>query len=386
MRLSALIPLFAGALALSAADPGITADTITLGQCAALSGPAAGLGTGMNKGLNAWIKATNASGGIHGRQLKLVTADDAYDPDKCVEGTAKLIEEDHVFALTGYVGTPTAKVAIPIASENKVPLIGAFTGAGLLRKDEKTGKPFPYVINFRASYGNETEALVERLTTDLGIKRIACFYQNDSFGLAGLSGTEAALKKRSLELVAKGTFERGTVAVKKGLTEIMAGTPEAVIMVGPYKPISVFLKEAKAAGLNARLGTVSFVGTNNLITEAGADGEGVIISQVVPSPQDASMPLVRDYQAALKAAYPDEQPGYVSLEGYATGRMLGLGLEKAGSEPTRTGLLSALEGLAKEDLGGMTLSFAADDHQGSDQVYITQISAGAAKPVTTLSK
>jgi branched-chain amino acid transport system substrate-binding protein len=277
MRLSALIPLFAGALALSAADPGITADTITLGQCAALSGPAAGLGTGMNQGLNAWIKATNAAGGIHGRQLKLVTADDAYDPDKCVEGTAKLIEEDHVFALTGYVGTPTAKVAIPIASENKVPLIGAFTGAGLLRKDEKTGKPFPYVINFRASYGNETEALVERLTTDLGIKRIACFYQNDSFGLAGLAGTEAALKKRSLELVAKGTFERGTVAVKKGLTEIMAGTPEAVIMVGPYKPISVFLKEAKAAGLNARLGTVSFVGTNNLITEAGADGEGVII-------------------------------------------------------------------------------------------------------------
>jgi branched-chain amino acid transport system substrate-binding protein len=118
----------------------------------------------------------------------------------------------------------------------------------------------------------------------------------------------------------------------------------------------------------------------------GVIGGLLIISQVVPSPQDASVPLVRDYQAALKAAYPDEQPGYVSLEGYATGRMLGLGLEKAGSEPTRTGLLSALEGLAKEDLGGMTLSFAADDHQGSDQVYITQISAGAAKPVTTLSK
>ncbi len=386
MRLTAVIPLFACASFMWAADPGITADSITLGQCAALTGPAAGLGTGMNHGLNAWIKATNAAGGIHGRQIKLVTADDAYDPDKCVEGTAKLIEEDHVFALTGYVGTPTAKVAIPIASEHKVPLIGAFTGAALLRKDEKTGKPFPYVINFRASYGNETEALIERLTTDLGIKRIACFYQNDSFGLAGLAGTEAALKKRSMELVAKGTFERGTVAVKKGLADIMGGTPEAVIMVGPYKPISVFLKEAKAAGLSARFGTVSFVGTNNLISEAGTDGEGVIISQVVPSPQDNGVPLVHDYQAAFKAAYPDEHTGYVSLEGYATGRMLGLGLEKAGADLTRAGLLSALEGLAKQDLGGMTLTFGADDHQGSDQVFITQISNGEAKPVAALSK
>jgi len=295
-------------------------------------------------------------------------------------------QEDHVFALTGYVGTPTTKVAIPIVSEQKVPLIGAFTGAGLLRKDDKTGKPFPYVINFRASYGNETEALVERLTTDLGIKRIACFYQNDSFGLAGLSGTTTALKKRNMELVAKGTFERGTVTVKKGLTEIMAGTPEAVILVGPYKPIAAFLKEAKAAGLNARFGTVSFVGTDNLITEAGAEGEGVIISQVVPSPQDTSVPLVKDYQAALKAAYPDDKPGYVSLEGYATGRMLGLGLDKAGAEPTRAGLVSALEGLTNQDLGGMTLTFGVEDHQGSDQVFITQITAGAAKPVTVLSK
>lgn len=386
MRLASLIPLLACTVSVFAADPGVTPTSITIGQCAALSGATAGLGTGMNKGLNAWVTATNAAGGINGRTIKLVTADDAYDPDKCVEGTGKLIEEDKVFALSGYVGTPTTKVAIPIVTEAKVPLIGAFTGAGLLRKDDKTGKPHHYVINFRASYGNETEALVERLTKDLGVKRIACFYQNDSFGQAGLAGTEAALKKRSMELAAKGTFERGTVAVKKGLADVMAGTPEAVIMVGPYKPIAAFLKEAKAAGLSAKFATVSFVGTNNLITEAGPEGEGVVISQVVPSPADESVPLVKDYVAALKAAYPDEKPGYVSLEGYATGRMLGLGLNKAGKELTREGLITAYEGLTDQDLGGMKLNFGAEDHQGSDQVYITQIASGAAKPVDALSK
>lgn len=368
------------------AEVGVTDGEVVIGQCAALTGAAAGLGTGMNKGLTAWVAEVNAAGGIAGRKIRLVTADDAYDPDRCAEGTGKLIEEDQVFALAGYVGTPTTKVAVPIVTEMKVPLIGAFTGAGLLRKDDKTGKPYRYVVNFRASYGNETEALVERLTADLGVTRIACFYQNDSFGQAGLAGTEAALKKRGKELVAKGTFERNTVAVKKGLADVIAGNPEAVVMVGPYKPVAAFLKEAKAAGLAARFATVSFVGTENLITESGAEGEGVVISQVVPSPSDASVPLVKDYLAALKASHPDEKPGYVSLEGYATARMLGLGLEKAGKALTREGLVNAFDGIADADMAGMKLSFSATDHQGSDSVYLTQVTGGAAKPVDKLTK
>ncbi len=360
------------------AEVGVTDGELVIGQCAALSGAAAGLGTGMNKGLAAWAAQVNAAGGIAGRKIRLVTADDAYDPDKCVEGTSKLIEEDHVFCLAGYVGTPTTKVAVPIVSEAKVPLVGAFTGAGLLRKDEKTGKPHRYVINFRASYGNETEALVEHLTKALGVAKIACFYQNDSFGQAGLAGTEAALKKRNLTLAAKGTFERNTVAVKKGLTDIIAGTPDAVVMVGPYKPVAAFLKEAKTAGLQARFATVSFVGTESLIAEAGADGDGVIISQVVPSPADATVPLVKDYLAAMAASFPGDKPGYVSLEGYATARMLGLGLGKTGAAPTREGLIDAFEKIGGEDLGGMTLGFSAEDHQGSDAVYLTSIGGGAA--------
>ncbi len=377
-HLATSLTLLCTALTTAYAEVGVTDTTLILGQCAALSGAAAGLGTGMNQGLNAWLTQVNAAGGIAGRKLSLVTADDAYDPDKCAEGTGKLIEEDKVFALAGYVGTPTTKVAVPILSEAKVPLVGAFTGAGLLRIDAKTGKPFPYVINFRASYGNETEALVERLVGTGKLTKIACFYQNDSFGDAGLKGTEAALKKRNLALVAKGSFERGTVAVKKGLADILASTPEAVVLVGPYKPVATFLKEAKAAGLHAQFATVSFVGTENLIAEAGSEGDGVIISQVVPSPVDASVPLVADYLTALKAAYPEAKPGYVSLEGYATARMLGLGLEKAGMDLTRDHLVAAFESLTSVEMGGMHLAFSPEDHQGSDNVYLTQISAGKA--------
>jgi ABC-type branched-subunit amino acid transport system substrate-binding protein len=387
MRSPALLSAtaLAGMLALGhAAEPGLTAKEVVVGQAAALSGPAAGLGTGMNLGLKAWIAQINAAGGIHGRTLRLEALDDGYEPEKAAEATETLIDQKKAFVLAGYVGTPTAKAAIPVLSEAKVPLIGAFTGAGLLRRDDKTGKPLPWVINLRASYDDETETIVERATKDLGATKVAVFYQNDAFGLAGLSGTEKALKKRGMALAAKGTFERNTVAVKKGLADILAASPDAVVMVGPYKPIAAFLKEARAAGLKSLFATVSFVGTEKLIAEAGAEGEGVVITQVVPSPDDESVPLVKDYRAALAVTDAAAKPGYISLEGYATGRLLGLVLERAGKEPTRAGLVAAAEGLARVDVGGMTATMSADDHQASDAVFVTRITAGKAVPTTSL--
>ena len=376
---------FSGTASLWQAEVGVNDHEILIGQCAALSAAAAGLGTGVNQVLNAWVAEVNGTGGINGRKLRLVTADDVYDPDKWVEGTAKLIEEDKVFALAGYVGTATTKVAIPIVTEAKVPLVGAFTGAGLLRKDEKTGKPHRYGINFRASYGNETETMVEHLTKDLGMSKIACSTRMIPSARPA-AGTEAALKKRSLALVSKGTCERNTIAVKKGLADVLSGSPEAVVMVGPHKPVATFLAEAKTTELQARFATVSFVGTENLTTKAAANGERVIISQVVPSPADASVPLVKDYLAALTATYPDAKPGYVSLEGYASARLLGIGLAKAGKELTREGLVNAFDQLAETDLGGMDMHLSADDHQGSDLVYLTEVTAGVAKQLTALSR
>jgi branched-chain amino acid transport system substrate-binding protein len=352
------------------------AEDILIGQPCALEGPAKGLGQAMNLGLRAALSEANTAGGVHGRTLKLLAVNDGYDPEKCVDATAKLIEEDKVFCLAGLVGTPTTKSALPIAIDAKVPVIGMFTGAMPLRQPLN-----PLIFHVRASYDDETELLVDRLTSNLGAKHIAVFHQNDSFGQAGLTGTEKALAKRSMQLASKGTFERNTVAVRGGLTAVQAGNPDAVIMVGPYKPVAAFMREAREAGLTCPMATISFVGTENIIGELGDAANGLIISQVVPSPQDPDLVLAKVYRAALTAEQADAKPSYVSFEGYIGGRILIAGLQQAGKDPSREGLVQGLESLNSFDLGGLAITYAADRRIALTRVWLTQVAHGAA--VTT---
>ncbi len=369
------LTLAPGALLVRSGENGVKPTEILIGQCAALTGPAAGLGTGIQLGLKVALDEVNEKGGVGGRKITLKSLDDAYEPEKCVECTGKLIDEEGVFALAGYVGTPTTKVAVPIVQEMKVPLIGAFTGAMLLREPVQR-----YVFNIRASYDDETETLVQYLSKR-GAKKIAVFYQNDSFGQAGLSGVEKALAKRKMAMAAKGSFERNTLAVKSGLAAVMAAEPDAIVMVGPYKPTAEFVRQARAAGLKGELATISFVGTDNLIADLGRDSEGVLISQVVPAPSDGSQRLTREYQAALKKTAPAEAPSYVSFEGYVNGRVLIAALEKAGAEPSREKLVEALDNTSNLDLDGMKLSFSAQNHQASSAVFLTRVKGGKAEPV-----
>jgi ABC-type branched-subunit amino acid transport system substrate-binding protein len=360
----------------AAAEPGIKDQEILIGQCAALTGPAAGLGTGMHDGLKAAFDEANAKGGIHGRQIRFLSDDDGYEPEKCVDCTAKMIDEKGVFALAGYVGTPTGKVAAPMVQDYKIPLVGLFTGAMLLRDPVQR-----YVINIRASYDDETEALVEHLTKKQNFQKIAVFYQNDSFGFSGLSGVEKALARRKLAIAAKGSFERNTLDVKGGLAAVLAGAPDAVVIVGPYQPTAVFVRAAREAGLKAQFATISFVGTESLIAELGPASAGMIVSQVVPSPVDTALPLSRDYQNALKKSAPAAAPTYVSFEGYAGGRVLLAALDLAGKDLSREKLIEAFHGMANLDLGGMSVSFSATNHQGSKAVYLTTIRDGKAQIV-----
>ena len=363
------------------AEDGVFQDKILFGQVAALNGPAQALGQGMREGILAAFEEINRAGGVNGRKLELKSIDDSYEPEKTIEATTKAIKEDRVFALLGAVGTPTSKAGQPIATAAKVPFIGPFTGAEFLRN------PFNrYVVNIRSSYFQETEAWIEHLTNDLGITRIAILYQDDAFGLAGLAGVKKAMAKRNMSLVGEGTFKRNTTAIKSALLEIMKGQPQAVVTVGPYKPIAEFIKLARQLKVDAAFVAISFVGSDSLAQELGNQGAGVIVSQVVPFPGDKSLPVVTSYQAALAAINPNSKPGFVSIEGYLVGQLVVEALKRIQGDPTREAFLDTIEtGTFK--LGGVNLTFSATQNQGSNQVYFTVLQAdGSFKPVTKLVK
>ncbi|WP_342359784.1 ABC transporter substrate-binding protein [Terrarubrum flagellatum] len=361
------------------AETGVAADKITFGQAAVFEGPASALGLGMRDGILAAFAEANAAAGVKGRKIELVTQDDGYEPAKSIEATKALLAQG-VFALVGPVGTPTSMAALPIVKEAGAPFIGPFTGTEALRNPYQ-----PLVVNIRASYFQETEVMVERLVKDKGAAKIAILYQDDAFGQAGLAGARRAMDKRSMKLVAEASFERNTVAVRSALLEIRKAEPEAVILIGPYKPCAEFIKLSRQIKFGPIFINISFVGSDALAHELGANGDGVLVTQVVPFPADASIPVVAAFHKALKASKPDAQPGFVSLEGYIVGRTVIAALQKIDGEPTRAALMEKLSN-GSYDLGGFTLNFGPNNNQGSNAVFLTAIGAdGKFKPLTAIA-
>ena len=362
-------------------QPGVAADRVLFGQSAAFTGPAQELGRNMRLGIQAAFHEVNQLGGVHGRRLELSSLDDAYEPEAAVTNTIRLIDQDKVFALIGEVGTPTSRSATPVAADAGVPFIAPFTGAEFLRDDEK----WDNIINMRASYYQETEEMVARLTTDLGIDRIAVMYQDDSYGRAGRNGVQIALGRRGMEPVSIGLYPRNTTAVKTALLDLNRGAPEAVIMIGAYEPVAALIAWARHTGLDPIFMTVSFVGSNALARELGPVGEGVYVTQVVPFPTDGSLPIVSSYLDALSNFDPDATPGFVSLEGYLAGRLAIAGLEGCGRDVDRECFLKSLRSADVIDIDGFELRYGFDDNQGSDSVFLTTIGRdGTYRPVKTL--
>lgn len=377
MRLSACAIALSLAAAPLAAQDGVTEDEVHFAQVAAMAGPAEALGQGMAAGIRAAFEEANRAGGVHGRMLRLETIDDGYEPDRSVEAVRGVIEGGDHIGLIGPVGTPTSKATQPIATEAGMPFVGPFTGAGFLR-DAALGN----VINVRATYAAETEAWIAHLVDELGMSDIAILYQDDGFGQVGLAGVEAALDRRGMELTAQGTYARNTVAVKTALLDIRKAEPEAVVMVGAYKPIAEFIKLSRKLRFEPVFVNISFVGSEALANELGPDGEGVIVSQVVPFPWDETVPVVASYQAALAEIDGGAAPDFVSLEGYLVGRLAIEALSTAGAELTREAFLSALGELGAVDLGGLTLTYGPDDNQGLDAVFLTRITGdGTFEPI-----
>ena len=350
--------------------PGVFADRIVFGQSAAFTGPAQELGQNMRLGIEAAFQEANERGGVHGRLLELTSLDDGYEPEAAALNTRHLIEEEGVFALIGAVGTPTSRSAAPVAQERGVPYIGPFTGAAFLRDAETLSS----VINLRASYNQETEEMVARLTEDLGITRIGVMYQDDSFGRAGYNGAQAALERRDMAPAAIGIYQRNTTSVKSGLLDLLGRDPEAVIVVGAYEPVAALIAWSKQIGFDPVFITISFVGSNALARELGPDGVGVFVTQVVPSPTDVSNPTTAAYLSALSAYRPEAVPGFVSFEGYLAGRMAIASLEGCGRDVSRDCLAESLRSAGALELDGFELRYDdAGDNQGSDTVFLTVI-------------
>jgi branched-chain amino acid transport system substrate-binding protein len=339
---------------------------IVLGQSVPLTGPAAQLGIQMQLGARACFDPVNAAGGINGVPVQLRTLDDGYDPVRCKANTEQFIKDD-VFALFGYVGTPTSLAALPLLTQARIPFFAPFTGAEALRD------PFnKLVFHIRASYFDETELIVKQLT-QLGLNKIAVFHQNDSYGQAGLKGVLRALSSRGLVPTAVATVERNSVDVAKAVQALLPAQPEAVIQISAYKSCAAFIREARKASYYGQFYNVSFVGTQALADELGKEAAGVVVSQVMPSPFGAAVGLVNDYQIALQRADPAAQPNYSSMEGYVAARVMVDALRRQTGRPTREGLIATLEGMSGYDARGYQLRFSPTRHTGSSFVELTML-------------
>lgn len=358
-------------------------EKILLGMSTALSGPAKDLGQDMRLGVEAAFAEVNRAGGVNGRLLELIALDDGYEPARAAPNMRELIDRHEVLAIVGNVGTPTAVASIPIANESRVPFFGAFTGAGILRRNP----PDRYVINFRASYAEETAAMVDGLIRNAGLQpeQIAFFTQRDAYGDAGFSGGVQALRRHGFtnELaVAHVRYERNTLAVEKALANLLEHEPvvKAVIMVGAYAPCSAFIRLAREHQLEAIFLNVSFVGPTSLARTLGAAGDGVIVTQVVPH-FDGGLPIVRDYRVAVSARDPKAVYSFGSLEGYAAARIFIRALTRVSGKPRRDSILDALENLGSFDVGlGDPLMLSKDEHQASHRVWPTVLRGGRFVP------
>jgi branched-chain amino acid transport system substrate-binding protein len=369
-----LLFLALGRLEAQATDADPPAE-IVLGMSTALTGNAGELGKNMQRGILAGLERANRSGGVNARKLRLVGLDDAYEPARTEPNMRQLIEKDKVLAIIGNVGTPTAVVAVPLANDQKTLLFGAFSGGPNLRHDP----PDRYVINFRAGYAEETAAMIDALIDIAGIKpeEIAFFTQRDDYDDVGFAVGVVALQRHGLrdpKTVLHVGYAGNTLAVESAVADLLMAKnpPRAVVMTGAYAPCAKFIRLCRALDLNPLFLNVSFVGGNSLADALGKTDAHIVITQVVPYPSDNGVPIVREYQADLKAIDPSATAGFSDLEGYIDARILTLALEKIQGPPTRESVVDALEALGKFDIGlGEPLCLSRSEHQASHRVWPT---------------
>ena len=323
----------------------LDSNVIRLGMSGPFSGGLNSVGNQFLRGAEVYLKNLNENGGVEGRKVEIVVKDDRYEPKIAIDNVHELIEKENVFALFGIIGTPIVEAVFPIANEKKIPFVGAYSGTELLRNP-----PNPLVLNARAGDLDEVEKLVKYYSEELKYTRFAFFYQNDSYGRAGLHGIQQALAKRNLVLVGEGSYKRNTLSVGNALYEIEASNPEVILMMGSTQPVAEFIKRARKSDKirpNVQFGLFSFVEPKPLIELLRHEGKGITFAQVVPSPWTSQVEEVENYRVLMRKYYPHEELGHVSLEGYFAARMIVEVFKSLGKEMTKEAFINVLSSFSK---------------------------------------
>lgn len=367
-RLLALVSFCLIGVAGAGAETGVTADRIVVGQTGVFTGPVAEPGIQYRAGAQIYFNEINAKGGIAGRKIKLVSYDDKFDPKLATENTKKLLEEDKVFALFGYIGTGATAASIPQIMNHRIPVVGVLSGSDGLR-DPKLN----LIFHTRASYGAETSKMVEQLTTT-GVKSIAVVYQDDPFGKAGLKSAQGAFSRYNIKPVLEAPLDMGKLDDLASTAEQISKThPGAIIMVTAGKASTAFIRAYLKTGERPQFFGVSVLSAKALLASVGADAQGVVIAQVVPSPFRSSYPISREFVAAAKKAG-SKDVTYNSLEGYISAKVFVEALRRAGKDLTRGKLISSLESMNYYDLGGFVIDYSGGRRIGSTFVDLSIIS------------
>tara|TARA_R110000868_G_scaffold161466_1_gene391872 strand:- start:5172 stop:6374 length:1203 start_codon:yes stop_codon:yes gene_type:complete len=387
-----LIPTF-----VFAGEVGVSDSKIILGQSAAFTGASAALGKNLWMGAQAYFDKVNASGGVHGRKIEVLTRDDGYEGSRALVNTIDLIKKDKVFALFGYVGTPTIVRALPairkLNEDEGVFLFGNFTGAQPQRED-----PYDdYVFNVRASYRDETQGLVDHLVK-LGHKKIGLFIQFDSYGRSGADGVRIALKKHGLQVIEETTYMRGAKLSKKmndQVKQMMLAGASAVISIGSYEACAAFIRDSRILGSNAVIANVSFVGSDELLKKLYEEEKEtkfdltsrLLNSQVVPSWSNLEIPLVKEYQTDMQAYFKRQKMtpelNFISLEGYLNAKLFVEILKSIGPKLTRKGFIQRAKYLKNIDVGlGEPVYFHQNGNQALKKIHYTEYFNGLTREIT----
>lgn len=349
------------------AAQGIAADSVNFVQVADISGSRSVLTKELNAGTLACFKQVNSQGGVHGRQLRLTTVDDGYVVKRTQEVTREWIEKDAAFAFISSIGTANAEAVLPLINAARVPLVAPLSGAISLRE------PFsPYVFHVRASYAQEVEKMVEHVLT-IGISRVAVFYDDDAFGQDVRRAVQEALARRQLKPVAAGKVERGSSDVTQAVKTVAAAGPQVVICGSFGKTLVDFIQAMKRTPAQPQYYALSFFTAGASIKQLGNDARGIGVTQVMPRPGAANLPLIREFHTVMAAHAPQARLSYISLEGFVTAKVLVEALQRSGRQLTREKFTASLESFRNLDLGGVFLSYSPADHSGLKRVEITVV-------------